>query len=168
MDNICRAIVEISTRHQDVQVVFPVHFNPRVRSSVNGILKDTPRVSLLDPLDYGHFVRAMNEAHLIITDSGGVQEEAPSLGKPVLVLRECTERPEAVEAGTVSIVGTDTDTIVGKADELLNDDEAYQHMARITNPYGDGKATDRMLGFLANRFSLDIPGALKQEFNHQV
>ena len=166
MDNICRGIAEISEKHPDVQIVFPVHYNPSVRSSVNAILKNVDRVSLLDPLDYGQFVRAMGDAHLIITDSGGVQEEAPSLGKPVLVLRECTERPEAVAAGTAIIVGTDTDKIVGKATELLNDEIAYQSMARVTNPYGDGRATIRMLGYLADRLSLDIPDSLLQEFNH--
>jgi UDP-N-acetylglucosamine 2-epimerase (non-hydrolysing) len=164
MDNICRAIATISAEHSDVHVVFPVHYNPQVRSSVNSLLKDVERVTLIDPLDYGQFVRAMGDAHLVITDSGGVQEEAPSLGKPVLVLRECTERPEAVMAGTVAIVGTNTEIIVGKATELLNDDEAYQRMARVTNPYGDGQATARILGYLARRLSLDIPGALDQEF----
>lgn len=168
MDSICHAIRRIAIEHPDVEVVFPVHYNPMVRRSVNAILRDVERVKLIDPLDYGHFVRAMGDAYLVVTDSGGVQEEAPSLGKPVLVLRECTERPEAVAAGTVAIVGTDEEKIVAKSTELLRDESAYQRMARVTNPYGDGRATARILGYLAQRMSLAIPGALGMEFTPPV
>jgi UDP-N-acetylglucosamine 2-epimerase (non-hydrolysing) len=143
-ENICRALKRLSQRG-DVQIVYPVHLNPAVREPVHRILGDTPDVILIEPLDYLPFVYLMSLSHLIITDSGGVQEEAPSLGKPVLVMRETTERPEAVEAGTVHLVGTDENKIVAEAECLLDNAMAYQQMARALNPYGDGMAAQRIL-----------------------
>jgi UDP-N-acetylglucosamine 2-epimerase len=143
-ENICRALKRLSQRG-DVQIVYPVHLNPAVQEPVHRILGDTPDVILIEPLDYLPFVYLMSLSHLIITDSGGVQEEAPSLGKPVLVMRETTERPEAVEAGTVLLVGTDEKKIVAEAECLLDNTEAYQRMARALNPYGDGLAAERIL-----------------------
>lgn len=164
MENVCRAIAEITATHQDVHVVFPVHYNPNVRGIVNAHLANLDRVTLIDPVDYARFVRLMHDACLVISDSGGVQEEAPSLGKPVLVLRDCTERPEAIDAGTVQLVGTDAGTIVGSASKLLNDPSRYEAMARAVNPYGDGRATQRILGYLASRLGIEAPGALAEAF----
>jgi len=141
---ICRAIVQIS-RRDDVEIVYPVHLNPRVREPVFRHLADLPNVHLIEPLDYLAFVHLMNEAYLILTDSGGIQEEAPSLGKPVLVMRDTTERPEAVEAGTVKLVGTDVERITTETARLLNEPETYMAMARIHHPYGDGRASQRIL-----------------------
>lgn len=141
--NICHALREIAEVN-DVDVVYPVHLNPNVQAPVNDILGDITNVHLLAPVDYPTFVRLMSDAHIVITDSGGIQEEAPSLGKPVLVMRDKTERPEAVDAGTVKLVGTDRALIVKEATNLLNDDTAYQTMSRAHNPYGDGKAADRI------------------------
>src|SRR6185437_11694666 len=129
---------------QDVHVVYPVHPNPSVRASVNENLRSHPNITLTEPMDYIPFVDLMRRAYLILTDSGGIQEEAPSLGKPVLVLREKTERPEAVEAGTVKLVGTESDTIVRESATLLDCPEEYQRMSRIHNPYGDGHASERI------------------------
>ena len=143
-EQICGAIVRISGR-DDVQIVYPVHLNPRVREPVFRNLADLPNVHLIEPLDYLAFVHLMNEAHLILTDSGGIQEEAPSLGKPVLVMRDTTERPEAVMAGTVKLVGTDSDRIATETARLLDDSEAYAAMARVHHPYGDGQASQRIL-----------------------
>lgn len=145
-ENICRALVELARRHDDVEILYPVHLNPNVQEPVKRILggEGAANIHLIDPLDYLPFVYAMNRAHLIITDSGGVQEEAPSLGKPVLVMRETTERPEAVAAGTVRLVGTDFDRIVAEATLLLSDAEAYGAMSRAHNPYGDGRAAGRI------------------------
>lgn len=140
---ICHALAEIAGRG-DVQVVYPVHLNPNVQEPVRRILAGKPDVILLEPLDYLPFVYLMDRSTLLITDSGGVQEEAPSLGKPVLVMRDTTERPEAVEAGTVKLVGTDRTTIVREANRLLDDCNAYEAMARAHNPYGDGNAADRI------------------------
>lgn len=142
-ERICRALERLS-RRGDVQIVYPVHLNPAVQEPVRRILGDAPDVVLIEPLDYLPFVYLMSKAHLIITDSGGVQEEAPSLGKPVLVMRETTERPEAVEAGTVRLVGTDEARILAEAERLLDDADAYQSMARALNPYGDGLAAVRI------------------------
>lgn len=143
-ENICRALERLSQRG-DVQIVYPVHLNPAVQEPVNRILGDTPDVILTEPLDYLPFVYLMSRSHLIITDSGGVQEEAPSLGKPVLVMRETTERLEAVEAGSVRLVGTDENKIFTEANHLLDNADAYQEMARALNPYGDGLAAERIL-----------------------
>jgi UDP-N-acetylglucosamine 2-epimerase (non-hydrolysing) len=142
------ALTRLAAR-PDVQIVYPVHRNPNVSGPARAILSGTPNVVLLDPLPYVPFVDLMRQSFLIITDSGGIQEEAPSLGKPVLVLREKTERPEAVEAGTVRLVGTDEDAIVGEACRLLDDEGAYAAMTRIHNPYGDGHASERIARVLA-------------------
>lgn len=143
-ERICHALREISQRG-DVQVVYPVHLNPSVQEPVKRILTDCANVHLIEPQDYLPFVYLMSQAHIIITDSGGVQEEAPSLGKPVLVMRDTTERPEAVEAGTVKLVGTDLQKIVAETHKLLDDPAAYQSMARALNPYGDGLASSRIV-----------------------
>ncbi|GAB2502996.1 UDP-N-acetylglucosamine 2-epimerase (non-hydrolyzing) [Lysobacter humi (ex Lee et al. 2017)] len=140
---ICLALREIASR-PDVQVVYPVHLNPNVQGPVNSLLADVPGIHLIAPQDYLPFVHLMDRAELILTDSGGVQEEAPSLGKPVLVMRETTERPEAVEAGTVRLVGTDRARIVGETGRLLDDPAAYAEMSRAHNPYGDGRAARRI------------------------
>lgn len=143
-ENICYALKEIAVAHPDVEVIYPVHLNPNVQEPVKRILSDAPGVHLIEPLDYLPFVWLMNRAYLIITDSGGVQEEAPSLGKPVMVMRDTTERPEAVTAGTVILVGTDRQKIVAVANQLLTDKPAYEAMTRAHNPYGDGKAAERI------------------------
>jgi UDP-N-acetylglucosamine 2-epimerase (non-hydrolysing) len=143
-ERICTALQRLSLR-SDVQIVYPVHLNPAVRAPVHEMLSSCANIFLIDPLDYSPFVYLMNRAYLIITDSGGIQEEAPSLGKPVLVMRESTERPEAVEAGTVRLVGTDSDKIVGSALRLIDDRELYNQMASALNPYGDGKASTRIV-----------------------
>lgn len=143
-ERICNALKALSSR-SDVQVVYPVHLNPSVQEPVRRILGNAHNVYLIEPQDYLPFVYLMSRASLIITDSGGVQEEAPSLAKPVLVMRDTTERPEAVEAGTVRLVGTDEEKIVSEANRLLDDSLAYQAMARSLNPYGDGKAAARIL-----------------------
>jgi UDP-N-acetylglucosamine 2-epimerase (non-hydrolysing) len=142
-EEICRSLLDISEQHQ-VQIVYPVHPNPAVREPAERLLKGAPLIHLIDPLDYEPFVFVMEKSHLIITDSGGVQEEAPSLGKPVLVMREITERPEAVDAGTVILVGTSRDRIVGETGRLLTDAEHYRRMAQAINPYGDGMAAQRI------------------------
>lgn len=146
-EQICRALRALAGRG-DVQIVYPVHLNPNVLEPVNRILKGVEGVQLIEPLDYLPFVRLMSRADLIITDSGGVQEEAPSFGIPVLVMRDTTERPEAVDAGTVRLVGSDTARIVAEAERLLDNPEAYAEMARAHNPYGDGLAARRILEVL--------------------
>jgi UDP-N-acetylglucosamine 2-epimerase (non-hydrolysing) len=146
-ENICRALAAIAERG-DVQIVYPVHLNPNVQEPVRRILADVPNVVLIEPQDYLPFVYLMDRAYLIITDSGGVQEEAPSLGKPVLVMRDTTERPEAVDAGTVRLVGTDRATIVREAGRLLDTPAAYEVMSRAHNPYGDGKSARRICAAL--------------------
>lgn len=140
---ICEALARLAQR-DDVHVIYPVHLNPSVKGPVEARLGALPRVSLIPPQDYLPFVHLMRRAHVILTDSGGVQEEAPSLGKPVLVMRDTTERPEAVDAGTVKLVGTDTELIVGKVSELLEESAAYDLMSRAHNPYGDGHAAIRI------------------------
>ncbi|MCT7378205.1 non-hydrolyzing UDP-N-acetylglucosamine 2-epimerase [Chelativorans salis] len=147
-ERICTALMEAVNRFPDIEIVYPVHLNPNVQEPVRRRLGDSERVHLIEPLDYLPFVYLMDRAHLIITDSGGVQEEAPSLGKPVLVMRDTTERPEAVEAGTVRLVGTDIDKIVGAVTELLTNTAAYDRMGFAHNPYGDGKACERILSVL--------------------
>ena len=142
--NICEGLAKLAER-EDIQIVYPVHLNPNVREPVYKILGDRPRVHLIEPQDYLPFVYLMSRAHIIITDSGGIQEEAPSLGKPVLVMREVTERPEAVAAGTVRLIGTDREKLVSEARRLLDDDAAYGEMGRAHNPYGDGKASKRIV-----------------------
>ena len=149
LENICAALREIAHRHNgDVHIVYPVHLNPNVQEPVYRLLKGVPNISLLPPLDYLPLVHLMKRAYLVLTDSGGIQEEAPGLGKPVLVLREVTERPEAVEAGTVRVVGADREQIVAEAIRLLEDDAAYEEMSRAVNPYGDGHAAERIVAAL--------------------
>lgn len=146
--DICAAILELVERHPDIEVLYPVHPNPNVRTVVYERLGNHQRVHLCDPLDYAPFVEAQKRAYLILTDSGGVQEEAPALGKPVLVLRVETERPEAVEQGVVKLVGTDRNRIVAEASRLLDDPDAYRAMARGVSPYGDGKSAQRIADVL--------------------
>jgi UDP-N-acetylglucosamine 2-epimerase (non-hydrolysing) len=152
---ICHALAELAKR-RDVDLVYPVHRNPNVLEPVSRLLEGNPRIHLLEPLGYVPFVDLMMRSHFILTDSGGVQEEAPSLGKPVLVMREKTERPEAVRAGTVRLVGTEAGTIVREANRLLDDPEHYQQMACRHNPYGDGHACDRIAKVLGERFSRPV------------
>lgn len=149
-ERICQALVRLAQR-PDVEIVYPVHLNPNVQKPVKRLLGGVENIHLISPLDYLPFVGLMNRADIIITDSGGVQEEAPSLGKPVLVMRETTERPEAIDAGTVRLVGTDMATIVNESNLLLDDDAAYQAMARAHNPYGDGKAAERIVEIVVNK-----------------
>ncbi|MCE1118614.1 MULTISPECIES: non-hydrolyzing UDP-N-acetylglucosamine 2-epimerase [Pseudomonas] len=147
---ICQALGELAKR-DDVQVVYPVHLNPQVRDVVMAVLGDNPNVHLIDPLDYLEFVWFMRRAHLVLTDSGGVQEEAPHLGKPVLVMRNTTERPEAVAAGTVKLVGTASGRIVQSVQAMLDDPALYAQVARSVNPYGDGQASERIVNALLGR-----------------
>ena len=149
-ESICQAIAALARRYPQVHFVYPVHLNPRVREPVERILGRAERanIHLIEPLEYLPFVGLMSRADLLLTDSGGVQEEAPSLGKPVLVMRDTTERPEGVEAGTVRLVGTDFDAIVSSTAELLDSDAAYSRMSRAVNPYGDGKSAQRIVGIL--------------------
>ncbi|MCI0197411.1 non-hydrolyzing UDP-N-acetylglucosamine 2-epimerase [Cronobacter sakazakii] len=149
-EQICRALADIAAQNRDVQIVYPVHLNPNVTEPVNRILGHIDNIVLIEPQEYLPFVWLMNHAWLILTDSGGIQEEAPSLGKPVLVMRETTERPEAVEAGTVRLVGTDTQRIVAEVTRLVHDEAAYQAMSHAHNPYGDGQACERILHALKN------------------
>ncbi len=149
-ENICHALADIATANPQVQIVYPVHLNPNVSEPVNRILGHIDNVSLIAPQEYLPFIWLMNHAWLILTDSGGIQEEAPSLGKPVLVMRETTERPEAVSAGTVRLVGTQRETIVREVNHLLNDQQAWQIMSQAHNPYGDGNACERIIAALKN------------------
>lgn len=149
-ESICQALKEISSTHSDVQIIYPVHMNPHVQEPVQRILSECMNIHLIAPLDYLPFVYLMYSSYLIITDSGGVQEEAPSIGIPVLVMRDTTERPEAVDAGTVKLVGTDFNQIVDNVSILLENKEAYEKMARAVNPYGDGRACGRIVAVLKN------------------
>ncbi len=149
IERICEALALLAAR-EDVQIVYPVHRNPNVLDPVTKRLGGLPNLLLIEPLDYVSFVDLMRRAYLLISDSGGIQEEAPSLGKPVLVMRECTERPEAVAVGTVKLVGTSAQRIVAEAERLLTDPEEYQRMSRIHNPYGDGHASRRIVDILEN------------------
>lgn len=146
--NICEALKEIAMGRPGVQIIYPVHLNPNVQKPVYEILSGIDNITLIDPLAYPSFVWMMNQSYLIITDSGGVQEEAPSLGKPVLVMRDTTERPEAVDAGTVILVGTDKEKIIKECLELLDNQERYDQMSALHNPYGDGKACERIVDFI--------------------
>ncbi|MFD1803853.1 non-hydrolyzing UDP-N-acetylglucosamine 2-epimerase [Mixta tenebrionis] len=149
-ERICSALAKLALQHPEVQIVYPVHLNPNVSEPVNRILSGIDNIVLIDPQEYLPFVWLMHRAWLILTDSGGIQEEAPSLGKPVLVMRETTERPEAVAAGTVRLVGTDEEKIVAEVNHLLTHEEAWQTMSRAHNPYGDGHACARILQALKN------------------
>lgn len=148
-ERICGAIAQMAKAFPDVEFVYPMHLNPNVREPVNRLLKGLTNVFLIDPLDYLPFVYLMNKSYVLLTDSGGIQEEAPSLGKPVLVMRDTTERPEAVDAGTVKLVGTSVETIVTELTELLSSDESYAKMSFAHNPYGDGNACQRIADTLA-------------------
>lgn len=149
-ERICESLAITAKTHPNCQIVYPVHLNPNVQEPVKRILKGIENVYLIEPQQYLPFVYLMNRSHIILTDSGGIQEEAPSLGKPVLVMRETTERPEAVEAGTVKLVGTDIEKITSELNSLLTDDAAYKEMSRAHNPYGDGKACQRICNILAD------------------
>ena len=146
--NICSALKELAKQYEDVDFVYPVHLNPNVQKPVNEILHDINNVYLIEPLDYMPFVYLLNHSYMVLTDSGGIQEEAPSLGKPVLVMRDTTERPEAVEAGTVLLVGTDKETIKMNVSRLLDNETYYKKMSYAHNPYGDGNASAKIVKFL--------------------
>ena len=150
--NICKAVLELVEKNKDIQVVYPVHLNPNVQKPVRELLEGKERIHLIDPMEYAPFSTLMKESHIIMTDSGGVQEEAPSLGKPVLVLRTTTERPEAVEYGTVKLVGTDTKKIVEEIQNLLDNPEEYKKMSESVNPYGDGLASQRIVDIIKKNF----------------
>lgn len=145
MRNMFRAINRLLEKHNDIQVIYPVHMNPVVRELANEILGDNERIQLIEPLEVVDFHNFAAAAHIILTDSGGIQEEAPSLGKPVIVLRDTTERPEGIEAGTLKLAGTDEDTIFNLTDELLTDEAEYNRMAHASNPYGDGHASEKIV-----------------------
>ena len=147
-ERICEAIAQLAKTFPDVEFVYPMHLNPNVREPVNRLLADLNNVFLIEPLDYLPFVYLMNKSYVLLTDSGGIQEEAPSLGKPVLVMRDTTERPEAVDAGTVKLVGTEVNSIVTELSSLLSNEDAYKVMSFAHNPYGDGKACSRILDAL--------------------
>lgn len=153
MRNMFRAINRLLEKHEDIQVVYPIHMNPVVRELANEILGDNDRVQLIEPLEVIDFHNFAAAAHIILTDSGGVQEEAPSLGKPVIVLRDTTERPEGIEAGTLKLAGTDEETIFSLTDELLTNDEEYKRMSKASNPYGDGHASVRIVEALKKYLS---------------
>lgn len=150
IENICRALLDIA-KEDDVEVVYPVHLNPNIKEPVERLLSKNKNIHLISPLDYSTFVWMMKKSYLIITDSGGVQEEAPSLGKPVLVMRDTTERPEAVKAGTVKLVGTNCEGIINATVELLNNFDLYKKMAQAYNPYGDGKSCVRIVKYIKKR-----------------
>ncbi|WP_373271551.1 non-hydrolyzing UDP-N-acetylglucosamine 2-epimerase [Kocuria rhizophila] len=154
MRGVGRALARIAQAEPELTIVLPVHRNPVVREAVLPAIEGLPNVVVTEPLAYGEFTRMLSVAHVVLTDSGGVQEEAPSLGKPVLVMRENTERPEAVTAGTVTLIGTDEERIVTEVDRLLNDDAAYRTMANAVNPYGDGRAAERTLAAIEQMFGV--------------
>ena len=152
---ICEALHTIANQKPDVQIVYPVHLNPNVREPVNRLLSNLPNIHLIEPLEYHQFVYLINQSTLILTDSGGLQEEAPSLGKPVLLMRDITERPEVLEVGTVKLVGTNKQTIIEETMRLLNDPEVYQKMAYSHNPFGDGKASEKITQVLIDKQKMD-------------
>jgi UDP-N-acetylglucosamine 2-epimerase (non-hydrolysing) len=151
LDGICQALRDLVQRNADIEIIYPVHLNPNVRETVADMLTGVPRIHLIEPLDYRRFAHLMNRAYLVLTDSGGVQAEAPALGKPVLVMRYETEWPEAVQAGVSRLIGTDSAAIVAETELLLHDKEEYQRMARTISPYGDGNAAERILEVLLER-----------------
>jgi UDP-N-acetylglucosamine 2-epimerase (non-hydrolysing) len=153
MENIFSAINDIVLKYDDVEVVFPIHLNPKVREIAARVFKNNRKVHLIEPLDYEPFTNLMAKSHFVVTDSGGLQEEAPSLGKPVLVVREETERPEGIKAGTCKLVGTDYDNIFNEMDILLSSEEEYTKMANAVNPYGDGKASERIVDIILKQLS---------------
>jgi UDP-N-acetylglucosamine 2-epimerase (non-hydrolysing) len=146
--NICNALRRLAKQNSEIDIVYPVHLNPNVRKPVNQSLQNIPNVYLIEPLEYEEFVYLMNRSYIILTDSGGIQEEGPSMGKPVLVLRNTTERPEAVDVGTVRLVGTHTEMILSETQKLLNDENEYDKMAQAHNPYGDGLASERIVRYI--------------------
>lgn len=150
-EHICKGLRKIAEHYDDVQIVYPVHLNPNVQEPVHRILSGIDNVHLIEPLEYSPFAFLMNKAYLILTDSGGIQEESPALGKPVLVMREKTERPEAIEAGTARLVGTDSERIFTETQRLLDNADEYHKMARAVNPFGDGKAAERIVQILLKR-----------------
>ena len=160
LENICKALARIACRYQDkIQIVYPVHLNPNVRKTVYEILSGIPNISLIEPVDYENLVALMSNAYLIMTDSGGIQEEAPSLHKPVLVLRDVTERPEAIEAGAAKLVGTDADSIYAEAVRLIEEPKSYSQMSTAVSPYGDGQASKRIVQFLLGQpIDESVPG----------
>ena len=149
--NICKALKKIADNNHDVDIVYPVHLNPNVQKPVKNILSNSKNIYLINPLSYENFIYLMSKSYFIITDSGGVQEEAPSLGKPVLVLRNTTERPEALEAGTVKLVGTNFEAIVNESQKFLDDEKEYKKMSKAHNPYGDGSASKRIVNFFKTK-----------------
>ncbi|QIZ59033.1 non-hydrolyzing UDP-N-acetylglucosamine 2-epimerase [Acinetobacter indicus] len=152
-ENVCKALSELSEQHKNVQFVYPMHLNPNVREPIQKYLSNENNIFLIEPLDYLPFVYLMDLSYLILTDSGGIQEEAPSLGKPVLVMRDTTERPEAVDAGTVKLVGTNPSLIVNNVNELLNNRKLYSQMSELHNPYGDGKACKRICDIISEKLN---------------
>ncbi len=153
--NICTALKNIALQNPNIDIVYPVHLNPNVQKTVKELLSNINNIYLIEPLQYEQFIYLMNRSYFLITDSGGVQEEAPSLRKPVLVMRDVTERPEALDSGTVSLVGTCVEKIVSKATSLINNKESYNRMARAHNPYGDGYASEKIVDFFINKFKED-------------
>ncbi|MFN3699322.1 MAG: non-hydrolyzing UDP-N-acetylglucosamine 2-epimerase, partial [Dictyoglomus sp.] len=147
-ENICKALKELALEYRDIKIVYPVHLNPNVKEPVYRILKDIENLYLLEPLDYPCFIWLLSKSYLVLTDSGGIQEEAPSLGKPVLVMREVTERIEGIQAGTAILIGTDAKKIVNSVKMLLEDSKKYKSMSKAVNPYGDGKASERVVDYL--------------------
>jgi UDP-N-acetylglucosamine 2-epimerase (non-hydrolysing) len=147
-ENICNALKELAENYKDVEIVYPVHLNPNVREPVNRILRGIDNIHLIEPLSYPYLIWLMNKSYIILTDSGGIQEEAPSLGKPVLVVREVTERVEGIEAGTAKLVGTNKDKIISEVINLLTDENEYNKIAKAVNPYGDGKTSERIINIL--------------------
>jgi UDP-N-acetylglucosamine 2-epimerase (non-hydrolysing) len=152
-ESICQALQQIASQFPDADVVYPVHLNPNVREPVYRLLSNSPNVFLIEPQDYLPFVYLMSQSYLVLTDSGGIQEEAPSLGKPVLVMRDTTERPEAVAAGTVRLVGTDQAKIVAEVSRLMTDQQYYEQMSFAHNPYGDGQACPRIVTQIKQHFA---------------
>ena len=152
MRHIFRAIKRITDEFEDIRVVYPIHKNPKVREIANEVFGDSEKIMLIEPLEVEDFHNFMNQSYIILTDSGGVQEEAPSLGKPVLVLRDTTERPEGIEAGTLKLTGTDEETIYSETKKLLENKEEYDKMSKANNPYGDGHASERIVDAIIERF----------------
>lgn len=165
-ERICSALAEIAELFPDVDIVYPVHLNPQVQQPVRFVLGNINNIYLIEPVDYLPFVYLMKSAHIILTDSGGIQEEAPSLGKPVLVMRDVTERPEAVDAGTVKLVGTDIAKIVSGVSELLNDDKLYLQMSCASNPYGDGKSSQRIVQTILQLTTRNFDASSLENFDY--
>ena len=149
--NICKALKALAEKNPDVNILYPVHLNPNVRAPVKTLLSNIRNITLVEPFQYEEFVYLMSKSYLILTDSGGIQEEAPSLGKPVLVMRDTTERPEAIAAGTVRLVGSEQDSIFKEVQKLLNDNAEYQKMSKAHNPFGDGSASGKIVNIIKNR-----------------